>query len=57
MIQGELCMQILEVNLCASMACLLDCLHQAGRKRLVDKRQEWMAREKKTQTVSVLGSC
>ena len=45
-IQGELRRQLLVVNLRASMACLLDRLHQAGEGgRLVGKRQEWMARE------------
>ena len=47
-IQGELRRQLSTVNLCASMACLLDRLHQAGPgegARLRNRRQEWMARQ------------
>ena len=45
MVQGELWRQLLVVNLCASMTCLLDRLHQAGDGgRLMGARQEWMLR-------------
>ena len=45
-IQGELRRQLSVVNLRASMACMLDRLHQAGEGgRLRNKRQEWRLRE------------
>ena len=45
-IQGELRRQLSVVNLCASMACLLDRLHQCGEGgRLRNRRQEWRVRE------------
>ena len=45
-VRGELRRQLSVVNLRASMACLLDRLHQAGEGgRLRGQRQEWMMRE------------
>ena len=45
-VRGELRRQLSVVNLRASMACLLDRLHQAGEGgRMRGKRQEWMVRE------------
>ena len=45
-IQGELRRQLSVVNLRASMACLLDRLHQCGEGgRLRNRREEWRVRE------------
>ena len=45
-IQGELRRQLSVVNLRASMACMLDRLHQCGEGgRLRNRRQEWRVRE------------
>ena len=45
-IQGELRRQLSVVNLWASMACLLDRLHQCGEGgRLRNRREEWRVRE------------
>ena len=45
-IQGELRRQLSVVNLCASMSCLLNRLHQCGEGgRLRNRRQEWRVRE------------
>ena len=44
--QGEPRQQLSVVNLCASMACMLDRLHQCGEGgRLRNRRQEWRVRE------------
>ena len=44
--QGELRRQLSVVNLRASMACMLDRLHQCGEgARLRNRRQEWRVRE------------
>ena len=45
-IQGELRRQLSVVNLRASMACMIDRLHQCGEGgRLRNRRQEWRMRE------------
>ena len=50
-IQGELRRQLSVVNLYASMACMIDRLHQCGEGgRLRNRRQEWRMREEERMT-------